>query len=287
MSTYRPGRLGLLRRRPRTDKSDYGHTLVLGGSRGMGGAILLAAESAMRSGAGLVTTAVPSGLDAPLTARLPESLRLCLPQSAAGSLAASSAEPVLEYLRRRRVSAVAIGPGLGVSKGTAALCRRLLPRLVVPTVLDADGLNVYAGAPRELLKRSAPLCITPHRRECERLFGEPVPAADAGRVALAKRLARLYHLVLVLKGHHSVVTDGERVYINPTGNAGMAKGGTGDVLTGLIAGLAAQGLGLFEAAVWGVRLHGRSGDLAVRQKGLLGITAGDLIRNFPGAFKAG
>lgn len=287
MRLYRPGKLSLLRRFPRTDKGDYGHTLVLGGSRGMGGAILLAAEAAMRSGAGLVTAAIPSGLEAPLTARLPESLKLCLPQSASGALTGSCADYILRYVRRRRVSSVAIGPGLGVSRGTRALCRKILPRLGVPVVLDADGLNVYAGAPRELARHRAPLCLTPHTRECRRLFGEPVPLRDAGRVGLAKRLARLYHLVLVLKGHHSVVTDGERVYVNPTGNAGMAKGGSGDVLTGLIAGLAAQGLPLFESAVWGVRLHGLSGDLAVRQKGLLNITAGDLIQNFPGAFKAG
>lgn len=287
MSLYRPGRLRLARRDPRSDKSRYGHVLIVAGSRGMGGAALLASEAALRAGAGLVTTAIPASLEAALTARLPESLKLPLAESRSGALTAGSSGRLVSYARRRRVNVAAIGPGLSVTAGTAALCRRILRGLSVPMVLDADGLNVYAGSARQLAARQAPLCVTPHRRECERLFGVRVPEGDAGRVALAKRLAKLYHLVLVLKGHRTVITDGARVYVNTTGNAGMAKGGSGDVLTGLIAGLAAQGLDLYEAAVWGARLHGRAGDLAVRQKGLLGITAGDLIRCLPGAFKAG
>ena len=152
-------------------------------------------------------------------------------------------------------------------------------------VLDADGLNAFKARASELKKYTAPLVLTPHDREFERLFQCACPQKTSQRIALAKKMARLYHVVLVLKGPKTIVTDGSHLYVNPTGNPGMAKGGSGDVLTGVLAAFLAQKLSAFEAARWAVYFHGLAADLAVEKKSQLSLIASDIIDYLPLAFR--
>ena len=280
----RLGKFPLLPRKARYDKSRYGHTLVVAGSRGMTGAARLTSEAALRSGSGLVTLASPKGVLRAL--RLPpELMTLPLPENVAGSLHASALKAINVYTRRRRVIALAVGPGLSTDPQTVSLVQKLVAASSVPMVLDADGLNAFRDHTDILRKAKAALVVTPHEREFKRLFNVSAPARAAARAALAKKLSKFYDVVLVLKGHRTVVAGGGKIYENHTGNAGMAKGGSGDVLTGIIAAFIAQGLTPFEAARWAVYFHGRAGDLAVRKTGQLGLTASDIIQFLPKAFK--
>ncbi len=281
--TVRLGKFPLLPRGACCDKSRYGHTLVLAGSRRMTGAARLASEAALRSGSGLVTLASPKGVMRAL--RLPpEIMTLGLPECAGGSLRRSALGAVLDYARRRRVNVLAIGPGLSTDPQTRSLVRKLIAVSRIPVVLDADGLNAFRGHADALKKARAALVLTPHEREFKRLFGQAAPTQPAPRAALAKKLSKFYDVVLVLKGHRTLVVEGGRAYLNRTGNPGMAKGGTGDVLTGMIAAFIAQGLSAFKAAAWAVYFHGKAGDRAVKKTGQLGLTASDLIEALPRAF---
>ena len=273
-----PKKFPLLPRRKNTNKSDYGHTLVLAGSKNMMGAANLVSRAALYSGSGLVTLGVPEGLEK-FTAQLPpEIMRLSLPATAAGAF-------VQKFIGKRKITCVALGPGLSTHERTATLVRKLVASLKIPVVLDAGGLNAFEGKAALLGRRKCPLVLTPHAGEFERLFKKRVPKGLSGRIELAKKLARFYDGVLVLKGHRTLVADKDSVYVNTTGNPGMAKGGTGDVLTGIIASFISQGLSPFLASVWAVYFHGLAGDLAAKEKGELSVTASDMIRLLPQAFK--
>ncbi len=274
----------LLPRRKNTDKSHYGHALVVAGSDAMPGAAILAARAALISGSGLVTLASTRRVTASAVARTPELLTRPL-AACAGSLRGSAAAVILKYAAARRVNAAAIGPGLSVSGGAPSLVRGLVRRLPVPFVLDADGLNAFRGRPGGLKGRRAPAILTPHVREFARVFGEGVPEVPAARRRLVKRLARAYDMVLVLKGHRTLVSDGRRVYENRSGGPALAKGGTGDVLAGMIAAFLAQGLGPFEAARWAVYLHGKAGERAARRSSELSVTATALLDELPAVFR--
>lgn len=271
-------RFPLLPRKRNTDKRHYGHTLIIGGSRAMTGAPVMTAAAALRSGSGLVTLAFPANIASKLSRLSPEIMRLELPST-------GGAVQIASFVRKRHISAIGLGPGFSVSPAAVRLVRRTVKTSVAAVVLDADGLNAYNGAPALLKDHAGPLVLTPHRREFERLFGEKWPAAEAERVRLAKKLSKFYHVVLVLKGPRTLVVDGDRRYTNTTGNPGMAKGGSGDVLTGIITAFIAQGLKPFEAAAWGVHVHGLAGDIAVKKTGELGLTASDIIEALPRAFK--
>ncbi|OGW90995.1 MAG: NAD(P)H-hydrate dehydratase [Omnitrophica bacterium RIFCSPHIGHO2_02_FULL_63_14] len=275
----------LLPRKKSSDKSRYGHVLVLAGSRGLDGAAVLASRAALEAGAGLVTLGIPKGLQKKMRRVPPEIMLLPLPETRRGSLHPRAFATIRKFIQNKKVNAVALGPGLSTRASTAALVRRLVKTVRPPIVLDADGLNAFKGKAVELQAHAGPLVMTPHDREFTRLFEKVPPRAALIRVALAKHLARHYASVLVMKGRRSVVSDGRRTYVNRTGNPGMAKGGTGDALTGMIAAFIAQGLGAFEAARWGVYFHGRAGDAAARKKGVLSLTAGDLIDFFPKVFR--
>jgi NAD(P)H-hydrate epimerase len=209
-----------------------------------------------------------------------------LPETRGGSISFSALGKIRTFIQKRKISVLAVGPGLSRDPGTMKLVRGLVAETSVPVVLDADGLNSFKGHAPLLGRHRAPLALTPHRRDFERLFGETWPEREAERIELAKKLARFYHVVLVLKGHRTLVVDGNRVYVNTTGNPGMAKGGTGDVLTGVIASFAAQRLDLFRASAWAVHLHGKAGDRAARKRGQLGLVASDLIDALPEVFKS-
>ncbi len=275
-------------RAPGTHKGDYGHALIVAGSPGKGGAAILAARAAVRSGAGLVTVAVPEPILMMVDLGSVESMTLPLPSSGvSGQLIASAAGRALEALEGKAV--LALGPGLGQDAETAETIRQIVLQASVPLVLDADGLNAFAGRFEELADRSArseETVLTPHPGELGRLLGISTVEVQEDRIAAARRAALESGAVVVLKGHRTLVADPEgEVYVNTTGNPGMATGGTGDVLTGLIAGLMAQGLDALDAATLGVHLHGLAGDLAAVDKGERSLTAGDLVDFLPAAFQ--
>jgi ADP-dependent NAD(P)H-hydrate dehydratase len=263
-------------------KGTYGHVLVVAGSRGMSGAAVLCGSAALRGGAGLVTVATPEPAQPTVAASNPCYLTLPLPADNQGFVASAAKTALAQAAAKCTV--FACGPGLGTGPGVSDVLSTLLNRSAKPMVLDADGLNIFAGRTGNF-HRSAPLVITPHPGEFARLIGNSVAAVMADREALAIRFAAEHHLVLVLKGHKTLVTNGKRLYRNTTGNPGMATGGTGDVLTGLLAALMAQGVEAFAAAQLATHLHGLAGDLARDELGEVSLTATDLLDFLPRTFR--
>lgn len=260
-------------------KGDCGRALVIAGSRGMSGAACLATSAALRGGAGLVTAAIPSGI-APIVAGFePSYMTVALPEDKSGRIQLSSLKRLIELSQLQ--SSIGVGPGIGQSAGLLELVAELYTTIARPMVVDADALNLLSRRPY-LLKRSAETAgrvLTPHPGEFSRLAGIEIAAIEADRERLAVEFAQRYNVVLVLKGHHTIVTDGQRLSVNQTGNSGMATGGTGDVLTGVITALLAQKLSPFEAARLGVHVHGIAGDLAAEELSKPGMIASDLLRS--------
>jgi NAD(P)H-hydrate epimerase len=269
--------------RPRdAHKGSAGLVLVVAGSRGMAGAAALVGNAALRGGAGLVKIATPDAALDTVAALAPCSTTAPLPDDGA-HLTAEAAGRVLELAEGQ--DALAVGPGLGRTDGVAAVVRTVLAQSPAPIVLDADGLNVLAGDPKAALGRArAAVIITPHPGEAARLLGTSVKDVQADRQAAAARLADLAP-VAVLKGAGTVVCDGRRLYVNQTGNPGMATAGSGDVLTGLMAALMAARMDPFDAAVLAVWAHGRAGDVAAERLGALGTTALDILGCLPEALR--
>ncbi len=263
-------------------KGSFGRVAVIGGSRGMAGAACLAASAALRSGAGLVTLAVPRSIQGVAATKLTEVMTCGLPETLEGSISQAASPAAEELIGRSTVCA--LGPGMSQHPQTVAFIRELVKTAAVPLVLDADGLNAFAGEGALLAERSLPLVLTPHPGEMARLAGTEVAAVEADRVGVAEAAAKQWGAVVVLKGARTVIASPEGYTgINSTGNPGMATGGTGDVLTGVIAAMLAQGLEPFRAAAAAVYLHGRAGDIAAQEKGLMGLVAGDLPAALPGA----
>ena len=274
----------LIPRPAASHKGDFGHVVILAGSTGKAGAAILAARSAVRSGAGLVTVAAPEPIVQTVDLGSVESMTLSLPTSESGGLAAEAAAMVLDFVQGKQV--LAVGPGLGIESSTIEVIQAVVLGSEIPVVLDADGLNAFADAFERLAERSAETVLTPHPGELGRLLSKSSVEVQADRVAAAKSAAVRAGSVVVLKGHQSLVSapSGE-VYINQTGNPGMATGGTGDVLTGLIASLVGQGHSALTAAQLGVFLHGVAGDVAAADQGEAGLGASDLLDNLPEAFR--
>ncbi|HVS00082.1 MAG TPA: NAD(P)H-hydrate dehydratase [Thermoanaerobaculia bacterium] len=272
-------------REPGTHKGDYGHALIVAGSPGKSGAAILAARAAIRAGAGLVTAAVPAPILDVVDLGSIESMSLALPAGPVadgGQLTEEAAARVLAAAEGK--DALAVGPGLGTDAAPAI--RRIAAECPLPLVLDADGLNAFAGRAAELAGRPGPTVLTPHPGELGRLLGISTAEVQADRIAAARRAAAETGAVTVLKGSLTLIAEPDgTVWVNPTGNPGMASGGTGDVLTGMIAGLLAQGLGPLDAARLGVYLHGLAGDLAAARLGEPSLAAGDLLDSLPAAFR--
>lgn len=268
---------GLPRRDPNTHKGHYGHAAVIAGSEGMMGAGALASASVLRMGAGLCTWIHPREAAAwPIWEVMTRPIA-----GSDGAFDESSAEAILRVLEGKTV--LAMGPGLGRSQGTAAMVRRIVGETGMPLVLDADGITVMAKY-KDVLAGRQRLCMTPHPGELMGLMGVSASEITADPVKYAQETARALDAVVLLKGAATVIAEpGGRLAVNATGNAGMATGGSGDVLTGIIAGLAAQGVDLFEAAVMGAWLHGRAGDLAADEMGPWSMLASDLLRMLPWA----
>jgi ADP-dependent NAD(P)H-hydrate dehydratase / NAD(P)H-hydrate epimerase len=261
-------------------KGDAGRVLLVCGSANMPGAAVLSARAAQRAGAGLVSVAC---LDA--------ELRTILPVAAPESILVDAAPDPLAALRGRKDHARVVGPGLGPTARTDRLVRGLLADdSEGGWVLDADALNVLAGELGALRARRGPMVLTPHPGEAARLLRREIPREESGRIAAAKEIAARAGAICCLKGHRTVVAEGERVYLNETGNPGMATAGSGDVLAGiLVAYLAACFTGIdptwtpFDAAVAAVHVHGLAGDLAAEETGRRGLIASDLVRFLPAA----
>lgn len=261
-------------------KGHFGLALIVGGSRGMAGAVGLAGMAALRGGAGLVRLAVPQPVQHTVAAFEPSYMTLALPADSAGRIAAAAYEQIVELAQPATV--VACGPGLGRSWELDQMVGRLYQELGQPMVIDADALNALSEEPDELVRPGGPRILTPHPGEFARLVGRRQAAEE--REAAAVELASRCGIVMVLKGHHTLITDGSRKATNRTGNPGMATGGSGDVLTGLIAALLSQRLGPFDAARLGAHLHGLAGDLAAAELGEVSMIASDLLRFLPKAF---
>lgn len=271
-------------RDPEAHKGDYGHVLIVAGSPGKGGAAILATRAAVRAGAGLVTAAVPEPILDVVDLGSIESMTLPLPASGSGQIAGPAAGRVLQAASGKAV--LAMGPGLGQDGETAEAIRTIALEVPLPLVLDADGINAFAGRAGELADREYETVLTPHPGELGRLLGITTAEVQADRIGAARRAASETGAVVVLKGHRTLVATPEgELHINPTGNPGMASGGTGDVLTGLIAGLLAQDLGALDAARLGVYLHGSAGDLVAAEYGEVSLAAGDLVKVLPLAIR--
>jgi NAD(P)H-hydrate epimerase len=265
-----------------SNKGTFGRVLVVAGSTGLSGAAVLCGSAALRGGAGLVRVAVPREILPQVAAGNPCYTTAPLPHDEQGRLAAAAEAELLALAQSNDV--VACGPGLGCSPAVTGLVEALLARPPTPLVLDADGLNALEGRADRLRGRGAPLLVTPHPGEFARLLGCDTATVQAQRQERAVRFAAEHGLVLVLKGHRTVVTDGRRVYVNLTGNPGMGTAGSGDVLTGLLAALLGQHLEPFAAAQLGVYLHGKAGDLARDAVGEVSLVASDLLEFLPPAF---
>jgi ADP-dependent NAD(P)H-hydrate dehydratase / NAD(P)H-hydrate epimerase len=264
-----------------THKRAAGLAVVIGGSRRMTGAVCLCAEAAYRAGAGLVTVAVPEGILPVVQTRLRETTFLPLPETSEGTIAATM-EPLEQGLEA--ADAVAIGPGMTTNAETAAYVRTLVRSCPAPLVLDADGLNAFVGHVSELADRRSPAVLTPHAGEFARLAATTARDVGVDRIGSARKLASETNAVVLLKGSRTVVAapDG-RVLVNPTGGPFLATGGTGDVLTGMIAALIARGADPWLAAGAGAYVHGVAGRLAGAELGD-GTTAGDVLDRVPAAF---
>ena len=268
-------------REPDSHKGTYGRILLVAGSPGMPGAAVLAARAALRSGSGLVTVAFAESLAPSFTAALPEAMQLPLPEPGSPNHDEEVAERFGDDLAGR-FDAIGAGPGLGASAASRRVLECVLARYSGPQVLDADALNLIADGLQ--LGDCEQRIWTPHPGEFERLTGS-LPSGDQERLEATGRFVAERGGTVLLKGNRTVVHDGDRFYVNLSGNPGMATAGSGDVLTGVITSLLGQGVGRFEAAQLGARLHGFAGDIAAESLGQPSLTAGDLINYLPEAFR--
>jgi NAD(P)H-hydrate epimerase len=268
-----------------SNKGNYGHVLVAGGSLGKAGAAAMAGMAVLRAGTGLSTVATPKSVLATAAGFHPELMTEPLPETGAGTISTSALARIEELAKGKSV--LAIGPGISRDSQTAELVRTLVARLQLPMVVDADGLNAFEGRTDELNGKGRTLVITPHPGEMARLAGCSVADVQKDRLGVARKFAREHDLIVVLKGHRTLVVrpDGE-AWVNTTGNPGMATGGTGDILTGMAAGMIAQHpKQVFLAVLAAVHLHGLAGDVMRESVGEHSLVATDLLQGLPEAFR--
>ena len=295
-------------RRRYSHKGDYGHVLVIAGSRGKTGAALMCAKACLRAGAGLVTIGVPETLMDVFQSRATEEMTLPLPDSGDGTLSSKAADSILKFLADK-ADVLAIGPGISVTGDTKKLISTLVLNSTASMVMDADAINALEGDKHVLRKAKAPVILTPHIGEMARLLQKsappPIPPPRGGRVRegvkasnaelrtsiendrinTAMKFAKDTGTYLVLKGTPTVISEPEgNVFVNPTGNPGMASAGVGDVLTGMISAFLGQGLNPLEASILGVFMHGLAGDIVASKKGEHSLIASDIIEAIPEAF---
>jgi len=285
----------LLQRNLKAHKGDFGHLFILAGSARFSGAAVLCAEAALRSGSGLVTLGIPKNLNSAIIKIKPkEVMTLPLPETKEGTLSLAAYKKIKDFSQSADV--IVVGPGLGQNKSSQGLIRKLISKIDKPTVIDADGLNALIGH-LDILRKPQTACLsgrqanrkpilTPHPGEMARLLGISISKVQTKRKEIAQKFAKDYKATVVLKGHNTVVADYKgNLYINKTGNPGMATAGSGDVLTGMIAAFLDQGLEDFSAAKYAVYLHGLAGDLAAKEKTQISLIASDIIDMIPVAIK--
>ena len=274
----------LSRSNPRSSKKDFGHLLIIAGSPSMLGAAALSSLAAMRSGAGLVTAAVGQNLNLILQKKISNCVMTKpLAQSRSGALSLKAYGQLKKIWDR--FDAIAIGPGLGREPVTQQLARQVILHCPKPLVIDADALFALTGHTQILLKAKAARVLTPHCTEMSRLTNRSSSVIEASRLKTAHDFACRYNCVILLKGHRSVVASPQgKMYINRTGNVGMATAGSGDVLTGMITAFLGQGMSPFDAAKYGAYYHGKAGDLAARKKSKVSMIASDIIEQIPYVF---
>ncbi|MGC2173232.1 MAG: NAD(P)H-hydrate dehydratase [Candidatus Sulfotelmatobacter sp.] len=268
-----------------SNKGNYGHVLVVGGSLGKAGSVAMAGMAVLRAGAGLATVATPKSVLATVAGFHPELMTEPLPETNAGTISTSALERIGEL--REGKSVLAIGPGISRDPQSAELVRTLITGQKIPTVLDADGLNAFEGRSTELNGKGRTLVITPHPGEMARLVGCSIADVQKDRLGVARKFACEHKLIVVLKGHRTLVVqpNGE-AWVNTTGNPGMATGGTGDILTGMVAGMIAQhAKDAFAAVIAALHLHGLAGDVMRERVGEHSLVATDLLQGLPEAFR--
>lgn len=271
-------------RKKESHKGIYGRVGIMAGSTGMTGACTLSSKAALRSGSGLVYSIVPESLSTILSIKLTEVILKPLSDKGKGYFIYDSINEVKDKLENLDV--IAIGPGIGKNKDTIKVVEEILKTSENPIVLDADGLNCIAADPSILLKRKGPTVITPHPGELSRLLKVSTKEIQENRIKYSRKISKDYNIVTVLKGANTIVTNKEDdIYINNTGNPGMATAGSGDVLTGIIASFIGQGIEVVDAAKLGVYLHGMAGDLAKGEYGEYGLIAEDILECIPKALK--
>jgi ADP-dependent NAD(P)H-hydrate dehydratase / NAD(P)H-hydrate epimerase len=268
-----------------SNKGNFGHVLVAGGSLGKAGAAAMAGMAILRSGAGLSTVAVPKSILPTVAGFHPELMTEPLAETKAGSISLRALNGLGKLAKSMTV--LAIGPGISRVPETSKLVRALVKKQDLPIILDADGLNAFAGHPTELNGKGRLLVITPHPGEMARLLGSTVAAVQRDRINVARKFAQAHQVIVVLKGHRTLIADPNgQVWVNTTGNPGMATGGTGDILTGMTAGMVAQNpKRVLEAVIAAVYLHGLAGDVTREQMGEHSLVATDLLQALPEAFR--
>ncbi len=267
------------------NKGNFGHVLCLCGSKKMPGAAVLCTKAALRSGAGLVTAAFPESAYIPISSKLTEAILLPLKENSEGTLCEECIEELSQNMKK--YDAVVVGCGLGVNEDTKAVVKWLIENSEVPVIIDADGINIVAADINILQGAKSKLIFTPHPKEMSRLIGEDVQLILSDTVSFARNFSQRYGVYTVLKSANTVVAEpgSKGVYLNSTGNTGLSKGGSGDVLAGLIGGLAVQRFSLRDAAVAAVYIHGYTADVVAQRTSKTGMLPGDIIDEFKSVFK--
>jgi hydroxyethylthiazole kinase-like uncharacterized protein yjeF len=268
-----------------SNKGNFGHVLVIGGAVGKAGSVAMAGMAALRSGAGLSTVATPKSVLATVAGFHPEVMTEPLDETDEGTISTYAGERIDELIKGKTV--LAVGPGISRNPKTSEFVRSLVAKSKTPLVLDADGLNAFEGRADELNGKGRTLVITPHPGEMARLAGSTIAAVQRDRINVARTFAREHELIVVLKGHRTLIAQPDgTVWVNTTGNPGMATGGTGDILTGMVSGLIAQNpKHIVEAVIAAVHLHGLAGDVACESMGQHSLVATDLVKALPEAFR--
>jgi len=276
----------LLQRNLKSHKKDFGHVLVLAGSRGLSGAAVLCSQAAMRAGCGMVTLGIPKSLNIAMEIKLTEVMTKPLAETAQITLSPKARSEIKKFAEK--IDILVLGPGLSTNRSTQALIRTLIMSIDKPAIVDADGLNALVGYLDDLKLQTQKLdsvrILTPHPGEMAKLLGVTSDFVQRKRENIAKKFAKEHNVIVVLKGYRTIVAapKGE-IYINKTGNPGMATAGSGDVLTGIIAAFLGQELKAYQATKFAVYVHGLAGDLAAKEKGQLGLIASDIIEKIPQA----
>ncbi|HDD64883.1 MAG TPA: NAD(P)H-hydrate dehydratase [Firmicutes bacterium] len=273
----------MIKRKPESHKGDYGHLLILGGSPGLTGAVCLSAISALRSGCGLVTVGIPESLNPIIEVKLTEAMSLPLPETESHTFSLKGFEKVINFIEEK-ADGVVIGPGISLENETSKFVKEIVKNVEKPILIDADGLKIISSELKILKNKKIKPVLTPHPGEMRALTGKDINYIQKNREKCAEEFAKEYGVVMVLKGHHTVVSDGEKIYINLTGNPGMATAGSGDVLSGIIGSLLVQKMEPFDAAKTGVYIHGLAGDFALKEKGEISLIASDIIEYIPHSF---